>query len=47
MTYKEVFTKWIGKKYAESKAKNACHGSDSDDNAQIEGSFHFSEYERF
>lgn len=32
----------IRKKYAESKAKNAVHGSDSDQNAQIEGDFHFS-----
>lgn len=31
----------IRKKYAESKAKNAVHGSDSDDNAKIEGDFHF------
>ena len=32
----------IRAKYAESKAKNAVHGSDSDENAIIEGSFHFS-----
>lgn len=32
----------IRKKYAESKAKNAVHGSDSDDNAVIECNFHFS-----
>tara|TARA_R110002072_G_scaffold290921_1_gene458793 strand:+ start:12719 stop:13114 length:396 start_codon:yes stop_codon:yes gene_type:complete len=32
----------IRAKYAESKAKNAVHGSDSDENAQIEGEFHFS-----
>lgn len=31
----------IRKKYAESKAKNAVHGSDSDENAAIEGEFHF------
>lgn len=31
----------IRKKYAESKAKNAVHGSDSDENAKIEGEFHF------
>lgn len=31
----------IRSKYAESKAKNAVHGSDSDENAAIEGSFHF------
>jgi len=28
--------------YAESKAKNAVHGSDSDENAEIEANFHFS-----
>lgn len=28
--------------YAESIAANAVHGSDSDENAAIEGSFHFS-----
>lgn len=32
--------------YAESKAKNAVHGSDSDDNAEIEGNFFFSQVER-
>lgn len=32
----------IRKKYAESKAKNAVHGSDSDENAEIESNFHFS-----
>jgi nucleoside-diphosphate kinase len=32
----------IRKKYAESKAKNAVHGSDSDENAKIEADFHFS-----
>lgn len=32
----------IRKKYAESKAKNAVHGSDSDENAEIECSYHFS-----
>lgn len=32
----------IRSKYAESKAKNAVHGSDSDENAAIEGAFHFS-----
>jgi len=31
----------IRNKYAESKAKNAVHGSDSDENAEIEGKFHF------
>ena len=33
--------------FAESMAKNAVHGSDSDENAQIEADFHFSVYERF
>ncbi|PCJ85748.1 MAG: nucleoside-diphosphate kinase [Flavobacteriales bacterium] len=37
----------IRKLYAESKAKNAVHGSDSDENAEIESSFFFSELERF
>lgn len=32
----------IRKLYAESKAKNAVHGSDSDENAEIESNFHFS-----
>ena len=32
----------IRKYYAESKGRNACHGSDSDENAEIEGKFHFS-----
>ena len=31
----------IRKQYAESKAKNAVHGSDSDENAEIEANFHF------
>ena len=35
----------IRKSYAESKAKNAVHGSDSDENAQIEGEFHFNSSE--
>ncbi len=37
----------IRHEYAESKGKNAVHGSDSDDNAQIEANFHFSMEERF
>ncbi len=32
----------IRKYYAESKGRNAVHSSDSDENAQIEGEFHFS-----
>jgi nucleoside-diphosphate kinase len=35
----------IRAKYAESKAKNAVHGSDSDENAAIECAFHFSDAE--
>lgn len=31
----------IRKYYAESKGRNAVHGSDSDENAEIEGKFHF------
>ena len=31
----------IRKAYAESKGRNAVHGSDSDDNATIECNFHF------
>jgi nucleoside-diphosphate kinase len=37
----------IRKKFAESKAKNAVHGSDSDENAEIEGNFFFNGFERF
>ncbi len=37
----------IRKLYAESIAANAVHGSDSDENAAIEGNFYFSETERF
>jgi nucleoside-diphosphate kinase len=37
----------IRKSYAESKAKNAVHGSDSDENALIEGEFHFNMNEIF
>ena len=32
----------IRKKYATSVGENAVHGSDSDENAAIEGAFHFS-----
>ena len=35
----------IRKKYAESKGRNAVHGSDSDENAQIEADFHFNNEE--
>ncbi len=37
----------IRKKYAESVGENAVHGSDSDENAQIEAAFHFSGREIF
>lgn len=37
----------IRKIYAKSIAANAVHGSDSDENAQIEGNFFFSNLERF
>ena len=35
----------IRKLYAESISANAIHGSDSDENAQIESKFHFNENE--
>ena len=37
----------IRKKYAASVGENAVHGSDSDENAAIEGNFFFSNLERF
>lgn len=37
----------IRNKYAKSIDANAIHGSDSDENAAIEGNFFFSEFERF
>jgi nucleoside-diphosphate kinase len=37
----------IRKKYATSISENAVHGSDSDENAAIEGTFHFSGREQF
>jgi nucleoside-diphosphate kinase len=37
----------IRRKYAKSIDANAVHGSDSDENAGIEGSFFFSAFERF
>jgi len=37
----------IRKKYATSVGENAVHGSDSDENAKIEGDFFFSALERF
>ena len=37
----------IRKLYAKSLEANAVHGSDSDENAQIEGNFFFSKQEQF
>lgn len=37
----------IRKKYATSIGENAVHGSDSDENAKIEGGFFFSRLEQF
>ena len=37
----------IRKKYATSIGENAVHGSDSDENAEIEAAFHFSGREMF
>ena len=37
----------IRAEFAESLAKNAVHGSDSDENANIEAEFHFLAEERF
>ena len=35
----------VRKAYAESKGRNAVHGSDSDETADIEGKFHFASEE--
>ena len=37
----------IRKLYATSMGENAVHGSDSNENAEIEGNFHFSGREQF
>ncbi len=37
----------LRKLFAESLSRNAVHGSDSDENARIESSFHFSRREQF
>lgn len=37
----------IRAKYAKSIGENAVHGSDSDENAEIEGNFHFAGTEQF
>jgi nucleoside-diphosphate kinase len=44
---KDAETGTIRNLYAESIEANAVHGSDSDENAQIESSFFFSQLERF
>lgn len=37
----------VRKLYAKSMERNAVHGSDSDENAEIEGSFFFSKLEQY
>jgi nucleoside-diphosphate kinase len=37
----------IRAQYARNVGENAVHGSDSDENAEIESNFHFSQTERF
>ena len=37
----------LRKQFAKSMGENAVHGSDSDENAKIEGAFHFSVSEMF
>jgi nucleoside-diphosphate kinase len=44
---KEAAEGTIRAKYATSIGENAVHGSDSDENAQIEGNFHFGGVEQF
>lgn len=43
---KEAAEGTIRAKYAESIDANAVHGSDSDENAEIEGNFFFNKFER-
>jgi len=45
--FKDAAEGTIRKKYASSIGENAVHGSDSDENATIEGNFFFSNFERF
>ena len=45
--FKDAAEGTIRKKYASSMGENAVHGSDSDENAAIEGNFFFSNFERF
>ena len=44
---KEAIEGTIRKEFATSIQENAVHGSDSDENAEIEGNFHFSGREKF
>jgi nucleoside-diphosphate kinase len=44
---KEAAQGTIRKEFAESGSKNAVHGSDSDESAKKELSFHFSQTELF
>ncbi len=37
----------IRREFAKSLSENAVHGSDSDENARVEGSFFFSDLQRF
>ena len=45
--FKDAAEGTIRKKYATSIGENAVHGSDSDENAAIEGAFHFAGREQF
>lgn len=45
--FKDAAEGTIRKKYATSIGENAVHGSDSDENAKIEGDFFFSGLEKF
>lgn len=44
---KEAAAGTIRARFATSIGENAVHGSDSDENAQIEGDFHFARREQF
>ena len=43
----EAAEETIRKLYAKNMQSNAVHGSDSDENAEIEGNFYFSNIEKF
>ena len=45
--FEEAAEGTIRKLYASSITKNAVHGADSDENAQLEGSIFFSAFEQF